>query len=110
MAKLKYSNGRGRFQFTRPRRGAMLKGLMRLCIDKFQFTRPRRGAMGVYGGSNRNGGFNSHAPAGARLQRKGTRKGSIRFNSHAPAGARWGIHRKPKPFNGFNSHAPAGAR
>ncbi len=56
----------GVFQFTRPRRGAMMDVPKDFIPVAFQFTRPRRGAIISRNSKSQDYGFNSHAPAGAR--------------------------------------------
>ena len=55
---------------------------------KFQFTRPRGGAIATTSTTRATASFNSHAPVGARCHGVPVRFVAIGFNSHAPVGAR----------------------
>ena len=59
-----------KFQFTRPRGGAITRQGFSGTLNKFQFTRPRGGAIQRGRLLRLHAGFNSHAPVGARLRYK----------------------------------------
>ena len=84
-----YYSRNGKFQFTRPRGGAMPRGARAICRDWFQFTRPRGGAIATTSTTRATASFNSHAPVGARCHGVPVRFVAIGFNSHAPVGARY---------------------
>ena len=76
----------------------------------FQFTRPRGGAIVADKREFSPEGFNSHAPVGARWNRRYRSAGHACFNSHAPVGARFTCAPAQTSTSSFNSHAPVGAR
>ncbi len=104
---------RGRFQSTRPVRGATCRPLRQLDYQfGFQSTRPVRGATGCWRAPKApTMNFNPRAPCGARLGAVCLAVKLSDFNPRAPCGARRRAYRPPgrRGWN-FNPRAPCGAR
>ena len=101
----------GRFQSTRPLRGATRLSAGSGFVAAFQSTRPLRGATIHTGGSSNGKKISIHAPlAGRDWSRPSPTPYRAHFNPRAPCGARPISDSANSGGKNFNPRAPCGAR